>query len=223
MTSPSTVLTHPGDGEATRDPVFPPPPEHGDDWGSSPVPHRAPLDNARLGLLVFLGAETMFFAALIGGFLVLRAASVVWPPPLHPRLPVLVTGLNTLALLASSVTMVLATRALWRGDRSRLLAYLGATAGLGTVFLFVQGSEWIRLVHFGLTVSSGAYGATFYTLIGTHGLHVLGALGWLSVVGIGVRRRRLGTGRPTPVAVCAIYWHFVVALWPVLYVLVYLA
>jgi heme/copper-type cytochrome/quinol oxidase subunit 3 len=194
----------------------------GDGWGESPVPRRAPLDNARLGLLIFLGAETMFFAALIGGFLVLRVASVVWPPPLQPRLPVVATGLNTLCLLASSLTMARAMRALWRGNVAGLQRGLAATAALGGVFLLVQGFEWIRLVHFGLTVSSGSYGSTFYTLIGTHGLHVLGALVWLAVILQGVRGGRFGLRRPTPVAVCAMYWHYVVALWPILYALVYL-
>jgi heme/copper-type cytochrome/quinol oxidase subunit 3 len=202
----------------------PSPPARGDDGrGGSPVPRRAPLDNARLGLLVFLGAETMFFSALVGGYLVLRTAAVVWPPPLQPRLPVLVTGVNTLCLLASSVPMALATRALWRGEIGRVVRGFVASAALGGVFLLVQGYEWARLVHFGLTVTSGSYGATFYTLIGTHALHVIGALAWVGVMLLGLRSGRVGLKRPTPVAVCAMYWHYVVALWPVLYVLVYLA
>jgi heme/copper-type cytochrome/quinol oxidase subunit 3 len=72
-------------------------------------------------------------------------------------------------------------------------------------------------------VSSGAYGSTFYTVIGTHGVHVLVALGWLTLV-LGQARRGRYTGRDhVGVAVCAMYWHFVVALWPLLYLLVYLA
>jgi heme/copper-type cytochrome/quinol oxidase subunit 3 len=220
MAPPGLVEQDERDGRR-RPPV--PPPGRGEGWGGSPVPHQAPLDNARLGLLVFLGAETMFFSALIGGYLVLRTASVVWPPPLQPRLPVLVTGMNTLCLLASSVPMMLATRALWRGDIGRVVRGFAASAVLGGVFLLVQGYEWIRLVHYGLTVSSGSYGATFYTLIGTHALHVVGALVWVGVTLIGLTRGRLGLPRPTPVAVCAMYWHYVVALWPVLYVVVYLA
>jgi heme/copper-type cytochrome/quinol oxidase subunit 3 len=173
-------------------------------------------------MLFFLGAETMFFAALVGGFLVLRTQSVVWPPPFQPRLPVVVTGLNSLVLLASSLAMARATRALWRGEIERLRRWLGVAAALGAAFLLVQGYEWVRLIRFGLSVTSGVYGATFYTLIGAHGLHVLGALVWLGVTWLLTGAGRLGRPRPTPVAVCAIYWHYVVALWPVLYVLVYL-
>jgi heme/copper-type cytochrome/quinol oxidase subunit 3 len=158
----------------------------------------------------------------VAGFFVLRVGAPVWPPPAQPRLPVFVTGLNTLCLLASSLSMRAAVRALPRGDRPGLQRGLWLTALLGVVFLAVQGLEWVRLIGFGLRVSSGVYGGTFYTLIGLHGAHVLGALTWLVVVALGVWRGRLGARRATPVTICAMYWHYVVALWPILYVLVYL-
>jgi cytochrome c oxidase subunit III len=180
------------------------------------------LDNAHLGLLFFLGAETMLFASFVMAFFVLRSQAEVWPPPLQPRLPVAVTALNTLVLLASSGTMLVARRALGRGDRGRLLRGLAATAGLGALFLSVQGWEWTRLLRFGLRVSSGIYGGTFYTLIGLHGVHVAGALAWLGLVLAGAWAGRVGAHRGRPVTLCALYWHFVVAVWPVLYVLVYL-
>jgi heme/copper-type cytochrome/quinol oxidase subunit 3 len=140
-----------------------------------------------------------------------------------PRLPVLITGLNTLVLLASSVAMLAASRAARRRDRHALLERLAAVGALGALFLAVQGYEWVRLIHYGLTVSSGAYGGTFYTLIGAHAAHVLGALVWLGVVLLLAARGRFADGRATALRACAIYWHFVVGLWPVLYVTVYLA
>jgi cytochrome c oxidase subunit 3 len=208
------------------------PPDDGGD--GDPFPYREPerrplIDNARLGMLIFLAAETMLFAGLVGAFLVLRLGAQVWPPPFQPRLPVEVTGINTLVLLASSLTLTRALRALSRGDQSGLIRGLGLTALLGLTFLAVQGYEWARLIHFGLTVSSGAYGTTFYTLIGAHGLHVLAALTWLAAVlgrarggpgthggAVGARERHVG------VWLCGMYWYFVVFLWPVLYTLVYL-
>jgi heme/copper-type cytochrome/quinol oxidase subunit 3 len=165
----------------------------------------------------------MFFAGLVSAFLVLRLAAPLWPPPLQPRLPVEVTGLNTLVLLASSAAMVSAMRARRRGDGAGLVRGLGVTALLGGVFLAVQGFEWARLLHYGLTLSSGAYGGTFYTLIGTHAAHVLGALAWVGVTLALAARGRFAEGPAGPLRACAIYWHFVVALWPVLYVAVYLA
>jgi heme/copper-type cytochrome/quinol oxidase subunit 3 len=202
----------------------PPPPAHrdGDDDRHEPQPRPPRLDNARVAMLFFLAAETMFFAGLISAFFVLRLGAPVWPPPLQPRLPVLVTGLNTLVLLASSVAMLAAFRALRRDAARALVERLGVAAALGALFLAVQGYEWARLIHYGLTVTSGAYGATFYTLIGVHAAHVLGALVWLGVVLVLAARGRFAEGRVTMLRACATYWHFVVGLWPILYLVVYL-
>ena len=190
---------------------------------SPPIVSDEPIiSNARLGLLMFLAAEAMFFAGLIGAFLVFRLGSTAWPPPFQPRLPVVVTGINTVILLLSGVTMHLALRAIRAGRLSGLLKWLGVTPILGAIFLGVQGYEWVRLVQFGLTMSSGIYGATFYTLIGCHGLHVLGAVIWLVVVLMQARRGRFTVRSHTGVEICGMYWTFVVALWPILYGLVYL-
>jgi heme/copper-type cytochrome/quinol oxidase subunit 3 len=200
----------------------PPPPAGGDDPGGEPSPRRPGLDNLRLAILFFIAAEIMFFAGLVPGFLVLRLAAPVWPPPLQPRLPLAMTGVNTLVLLASSVAIIAAGRALAQDNVRLLVRRLALAAALGVLFLVVQGTEWVRLVHFGLTVSSGAYGATFYTLIGAHGVHVMGALVWLVVTGRLAARGRFRAAHAAPVKACAMYWHFVVALWPILYVAVYL-
>jgi heme/copper-type cytochrome/quinol oxidase subunit 3 len=199
-----------------------PPGEGGGDDGREPAPQPPRFDNTRLAMVFFLAAESMFFAGLISAFFVLRLSAPVWPPPLQPRLPVLVTGLNTLVLLASSVAMIAALRALRRADGRALVERLAATAALGALFLAVQGFEWVRLIHYGLTVTSGAYGATFYTLIGVHAAHVMGALVWLGVTLLLAARGRYLDGRVTGLRACATYWHYVVGLWPILYVGVYL-
>lgn len=194
--------------------------------GEPPSPPTASVDpiisNARLGLLMFLAAEAMFFAGLIGAFLVFRLSNTEWPPPFQPRLPVVVTGINTVILLLSGMTMHLGLNAIRAGKSARLIRYLLTTMLLGGLFLAVQGYEWIRMVHFGLTMSSGVYGATFYTLIGCHGLHVLGAVMWLIVVLIQARGGRFTAQHHTGIQLCSMYWTFVVALWPILYGLVYL-
>lgn len=201
----------------------PAPPERG--WGGDDDGEgfrRRGLDNLRLALLFFMGAEVMFFAALVSALFVLRVGMAAWPPPLQPRLPIAVTTVNTLVLIGSSVSMAAALRALRRPDPRRFVRMLGATAALGALFLLVQGYEWVRLIGFGLTLSSSVYGATFYSLIGLHGLHVAGALGWVLLTTRRAMRGRFDGGRVTPVQACAMYWHFVVGLWPVLFVAVYL-
>jgi heme/copper-type cytochrome/quinol oxidase subunit 3 len=208
---------------AVPPPSFPEPPsDHDDDGRDDDDRRQPPINNARLAIMLFLGAEAMFFAGLLSGYLVFRTGSVVWPPPLQPRLPILVTALNTLVLLSSGWTMRGALRAIRRGDQRGLADGLGLTAALGAAFLSVQGYEWMRLLEFGLTLSSGVYGATFYTLIGCHALHVFGAVVWLLIVLIMARRGRFSAQRHVAATLCGMYWYFVVALWPVLFVAVYL-
>ena len=190
---------------------------------SLPVASAEPIvSNARLAVLMFLAAEAMFFAGLIGAFIVFRLSSSAWPPPFQPRLPVTVTGVNTVILLLSGLTMQLALRAVRAGKSEGLIWHLLATVLLGGIFLGIQGYEWVRLIQYGLTVWSGIYGATFYTLVGCHGLHVLGAVLWLTVVLIQARQGRFTAERCTGVETCSMYWTFVVGLWPILYGLVYL-
>jgi heme/copper-type cytochrome/quinol oxidase subunit 3 len=180
------------------------------------------VSNARLAMAIFIGFETMFFAALTGAYLVFRLRSAVWPPGDLPRLPIGITWANTAVLAASAYTMSRARAALRTGARPELERMLIATAVLGSVFLAVQGSEWVRLVRHGLTLSTGVYGSTFYTLIGCHGLHVLAAVVWLLVLMVRTQKSRFGGAVRTPLELCAMYWLFVVAVWGALFPLVYL-
>ena len=186
-----------------------------------PPPGAPPISNARIAVATLLVAETMFFSGLIGAYLVFRVGTPVWPPPNLPRLPMVVTWINTLVLMASAITMVRAARAARRDDARALKRGLAATAVLGLTFLAVQGSEWARLIQHGLTISSGSYGATFYTLIGLHAAHVMGAVTWLGVVWWWARRGHFAGGRDTAVDACTIYWVFVCVLWLALFALVY--
>jgi heme/copper-type cytochrome/quinol oxidase subunit 3 len=196
-------------------------------FGDGPPPVRPNLpilNNARLAVVMLLAAELMFFAGLIGAFLVFRLSATVWPPPFQPRLPLGVTGVNSLILLFSALTMhwAVSAAAAGAGAARRLIRNLSITALLGALFLLIQGYEWVRLVHFGLTTSSSVYGGLFYTLIGAHGAHVFGGLIWLSIVCWQAKRGRFTRTDFVGVQTARMYWTFVVALWPVLYGLVYL-
>ena len=162
-------------------------------------------------------------ASLIAAFVLYKTASLAWPPPSQPMLPIGVTFANTAVLLASAVTMQRAYTCLREGDVRRLQSGLALTAVLGTTFLVVQGYEWFRLIRQGLTLASSIYGATFYTLIGLHAAHVFGAVVWLLVVLVGAWRGRYSQQRYAGVQVCGVYWYFVCALWVVLFGVVYLA
>jgi heme/copper-type cytochrome/quinol oxidase subunit 3 len=179
------------------------------------------VGSPELAVLIFIVFELMLFSGLVATYLVLRTSSFAWPPPGLPRLPVAVTAVNTVILTFSAVTMYRATREIAAGAQGRFRNALLVTVVLGTTFLVVQGSEWVQLIHRGLTLTSGSYGGIFYTLIGLHALHVVGAVVWLGVVLVAALRRRYTPQRYTGVRLCAMYWYFVVGLWPLLFVLVY--
>lgn len=174
-----------------------------------------------LGMLIFVTTEVMFFAGLLSAYSIARSSGVDWPPPGQPRLPEEVTAINTGGLLLSGVLLLLAHRAFSRPDqRSKTRRLLLLSALFGCLFVVVQGSEWVRLIGFGLTLSSSVYGSFFYLIIGTHGLHALAgsvALVWAS--------RQLQSDRLTATALITtqIFWYFVVGIWPLLYFLVYLS
>ncbi len=177
--------------------------------------------NSRLAVMILIAAEAMIFTGLIGAFVVYRLGAAFWPPPGLPRLPLFVTSLNTVVLLGSLVTMRLAIGAARDGNQAVFRRRLALTGLLGATFLAVQGSEWVRLIAHGLRLTSGMYGATFYTLIGLHALHVTFAVLWLLWLASRTSRDRVRS-RLAAVEAFSLYWYFVCAVWPVLFVLVYL-
>ncbi len=180
------------------------------------------ISSGKIAILMLIASEMMLFSGLIGPFLVYKGEAPFWPPPGLPRLPIFVTWINTFVLMTSAVTMYLTVRAVHQNRQRMLRRWMGITVFLGATFLAVQGSEWVRLVAHGLKLSSGTYGATFYTLIGLHGAHVTAAVVWLAVIAIFAMRGRYNAKNANAVEVCAIYWYFVCAIWPALFVLVYL-
>jgi cytochrome c oxidase subunit III len=188
-----------------------------------PVEPAAPaVSNARLAMVVLIVGESMLFAGLIGAYLVFRLSGHDWPPADQPRLPLVLTGLNTLVLFGSLVPITRALQRIRCGQQRDAARGLAWTTLLGALFLAVQGIEWLRLVRHGLTLGSSMYGATFYVLIGCHGFHVLAAVTWLATVTLLAQRGRFDARRHAPLEMCAVYWYFVCALWAGLFPLVYL-
>ncbi len=180
------------------------------------------ISSGMIAILMLIASEMMLFSGLIGSFLIFRLQAAFWPPPALPRLPIEVTWVNTFVLLSSAVTMTLALRAVHRSRQRLMRRYLLATLVLGVTFLAVQGSEWVRLVAHGLKLSSGMYGGTFYVLIGCHGAHVTAGVIWLACVAMLALSGRYNARNAHGVELCAVYWYFVCAIWPLLFGLVYL-
>ena len=185
------------------------------------TPH-APPRTAIFGMTLFLASEAMLFAGLIAGYIVLRLSSPAWPPsPDLPKLPVVLTGINTVFLIASSFTYHAAEVAVKKGKKGT--AWLFLTVLLGSLFLCIQAYEWYHMHHEGLWFNTGgAYGSSFFVLTGFHGLHVL--VGVLMIAWALIRQ--LGGAYTaqshTYLILAGMYWHFVDVVWLFLYSVLYL-
>lgn len=164
----------------------------------------------------------MFFSGMISAFVAFRFSPVPWPPPDQPRLPIEITAVNTFILLLSGVTFYFTLGALKASQEALFKKLLTLTAVLGLVFLLVQGFEWVRLLHFGLTLHSSIFGGFFYCLVGIHAVHVAGGLAALLFVLARAWNDAYSAGKSLGVELCRMYWFFVVGLWPILFALVYL-
>ena len=186
-----------------------------------PPPASSSINAVQLGVLLFIGSEIMLFAGLLAVYTAFRFGNLTWPSA-QLYLPVKVTWVNTFFLLSSCYTMYRAVSAGRKDQQGSLVTSLTVTALLGTLFVSIQGYEWVQLIRDGFTITTGVYGATFYLLIGCHALHVLGAVIWLLVVVWLARQGRFPSHRFVGVEVCAWYWYFVGGLWVLLFALVYL-
>jgi heme/copper-type cytochrome/quinol oxidase subunit 3 len=177
------------------------------------------VERHKLCMLLFISSEAIFFAALIVTFLVHRGGPGSEAAAL---LDVPLTALFSVALFASSGTIHLAGRRLEHGDARGLRLWLLATVALGLIFLGGQAMEYRELIEHGVTLGTGIFGSAFYTLTGFHGLHVLGGLVAILVLWSVAGSRRFVHHGGAAFEPISLYWHFVDAVWVVIFALVYL-
>jgi cytochrome c oxidase subunit 3/cytochrome o ubiquinol oxidase subunit 3 len=197
---------------ATPSPIRVPPPI---------VPERT-LTPAQWGLVTFLVSEVALFGTLIVVYVFYLGKDVIGPTPAVLSLPLVLC--TTACLLASSATVHFADRALESNNRRRFLALWAATIGLGLAFLGGTAVEWHDLiVRHHLTISRNLFGTTYYSLVGLHALHVTGGvLAMVVVLGLALGRQ-VTTANRAGVELVSWYWHFVDAVWLVVFAVVYLA
>ena len=203
--------------QATSDFIKPPAPptEDGFGGGGGPDGRGSSRRASMTGLMVLLAATTMAFAAFTSAFVVRRGMSNDWVDLPLPR----ILWANTAVLIASSVLLEIARRALKRGQRSAFNRYWTIGTVLGGVFLAGQAIAWWQLNQAGIFVATNPSSSFFYLLTASHGLHILGGLTALVYVDVQALRLRLGPGKRTAVDVSALFWHFVDGLWIYLMVL----
>lgn len=163
------------------------------------------ISNGRLAMMLLIGTETILFSSFIGAYLVLRMGAAMWPPAGTPALTIGLSAFNSALLVFSS------WMALGFGERSGVRPL--AVFGMGSLFLALQGVEFHRLYARGLTLQTGTYGALFYSLIGCHGLHVIGGL---IILAIAYFKRGEWLDH------AGLYWHFVTGVWLVLFTILYI-
>ncbi len=175
----------------------------------------------KLGMTFFLLSEANFFLMLIFAYAYYHGASASGPSAataLHPAR----TAVYTLLLLASSFCVWRAEKSVEGGYHARLCAWLLITIALGAIFLFGQASEYVELIGSHVTVARNLFGTTFFTLTGFHGLHVIAGLLALSILFGLALSGDFADSRSPAVSVVALYWHFVDAVWIVIFTIVYL-
>jgi cytochrome c oxidase subunit 3 len=170
-------------------------------------------------MVLFIASEVMFFGGLFAAYFSLRASQAQWPPEGSPRPGVALASMATVLLVASSFTQHRAGEASDSGSARR---WMTATITLGTIFIGIQAWEWSQLRAEGLAVTSNAFGTTFFTLTGAHGLHVLGGLGMLTATWARLDTGFSGNRRATLQAV-TYYWHFVDVVWLIVFTALYAA
>jgi cytochrome c oxidase subunit 3/cytochrome o ubiquinol oxidase subunit 3 len=129
----------------------------------------------------------------------------------------------TICLLSSSLTIHLAAQFLRQGSILRFGILWLATIALGTAFLYGTATEWYRLIyHEGLTISTNLFGTTYYSLVGLHGFHVVVGLMSLFLVMAFTLMGNVRSEHAERIDVLSLYWHFVDAVWIVVFTVVYL-
>ena len=184
----------------------------------APATWRLP-DRGKVAMAGLIIAESAIFTVFVVAYLFYVGKSLAGPTPRE----VLETPIfYTICLLSSSLTIHFAAKSL---ARDRVGAFLGLwvlTIVLGVTFMYGTGQEWHRLIYeHGLTISTNLFGTTYYSLVGLHAFHVTAGLVMLLIVAMFALAGRVGVEQSRRVEVLSMYWHFVDAVWVVVFTVVY--
>lgn len=184
--------------------------------------HEAEADSRTvLGFWIYLMTDCVLFATLFATYAVLHKNTAGGPSGADIfDLPFVLT--ETLLLLTSSFTIGLAYLAALKRNRRQVLVWLTATFALGAAFLGMELYEFNHLVHEGYSWERSGFLSAFFTLVGTHGLHITAGLVWMSVLGIQIFRKGVTRTTTRRVTLLSLFWHFLDIVWIFLFSIVYL-
>ncbi len=186
-------------------------PENSAGWK---LPYRG-----KVGMACLILAESAIFTIFVVAYLYYLGKSLSGPTPRE----VLETPIfYTICLLSSTLTIHIAGKLLESGRRVAFLGLWLLTLILGALFLYGTGQEWHRLIYErGLTISTNLFGTTYYSLVGLHAFHVTAGLIMLTIVLLFGLAGRVGQEQSARIDVLSLYWHFVDAVWVVVFTVVY--
>ena len=177
-------------------------------------------DRGKVAMAALIGAESAIFTIFVVAYLFYVGKSLSGPTPREVLEPPI---FYTICLLSSSLTVHLAAKSLARDRVGTFLGLWIVTIVLGGTFMYGTAQEWHRLIYeHGLTISTNLFGTTYYSLVGLHAFHVTAGLIMLSIVATFALAGRVRVQQSRRVEVLAMYWHFVDAVWVVVFTVVYI-
>jgi cytochrome o ubiquinol oxidase subunit 3 len=183
--------------------------------------HRHSGGATMLGFWIYLMSDALIFASLFAVYGVLSRNYAGGPPPQHLfELPLV--ALNTGFLLASSIVLSIGMRAMDSGNERQTWRLLAITGLLGLAFLSVELYEFVTLIAEGATPQRSAFLSAFFTLVGTHGLHVLFGLIWLVTLLVQIAQRGMTDDNKRRLMCLSMFWHFLDIIWIGVFTFVYL-
>jgi cytochrome c oxidase subunit III len=174
----------------------------------------------RVGMFSLIGAESAVFTIFVVAYIFYIGKSASGPTPSDVlELPIF----STICLLSSSLTIHLAVRSLGRASMRAFGLWWFLTLALGTIFLVSTGREWHHLIYDkGLTVSTNLFGTTYYSLVGLHAFHVTVGLLAIALTMIFTLLGKVEPEHSERAEVFSLYWHFVDAVWVIVFTVVYI-
>ena len=192
-------------------------------WSGGGSPYA--VNSKKFGMWLFIISDALTFSALLMAYTYLRLSTAEWPKPFHFSPSIIFSSFMTFCLLSSSLTMVMAVRAMHHGNRKSTVGWILGTIAGGAAFVGLHLTEWLNLINnehmtpFSNEWGEPLFGATFFGITGLHMTHVVIGVIYLLIILVGVSR---GKFKYEDVEVAGLYWHFVDLVWMFVFPLVYL-
>jgi cytochrome o ubiquinol oxidase subunit 3 len=184
-------------------------------------PHHPEGSSTMLGFWMYLMSDCLIFAMLFATYGVLGTSYAGGPGP-RELFDLPLVALNTSMLLFSSITYGFAMLAMTDGKRGQMQGWLAVTGLFGAAFLCIELYEFSHLIHEGAGPQRSAFLSSFFTLVGTHGLHVTFGLIWLVVLMVQVQFKGLIPANRRRLMCLSLFWHFLDVIWIGVFTFVYL-